>query len=55
MSLDEKAQFLIHAAGLSEETINIVCSINGYNEQTLEDILYAHTGYRDFDQYIEFG
>ena len=55
MSLDEKAEYLVNTVGLSDETVNIVCSINGYNEQTMEDILYATTGYRDFDQYDEFG
>ena len=55
MYLDEKAKYLIHTVGLSEETINIVCAINGYSHRTMEDILYATTGYRDFDQYDEFG
>lgn len=36
--------------GVSEQTLQIVTSINGYNEETLEDILYAHAGYRNFDQ-----
>ena len=36
--------------GVSEQTLQIVTNINGYNEQTLCDVLYAHTGYRSFDQ-----
>lgn len=32
--------------GVLEQTLQIVTDINGYNEETL----YAHTGYRDFDQ-----
>ena len=36
--------------GVSEQTLNIVTSINGYSEETMNDILYAHTGYRSFDQ-----
>jgi hypothetical protein len=36
--------------GVSEQTLKIVTSINGYNEQTLKDVLYAHTGYRSFKQ-----
>lgn len=36
--------------GVSEETLNIVTCIKGYNEETMLDILYAVTGYRNFDQ-----
>jgi hypothetical protein len=36
--------------GVSEQTLQIVTSINGYTEQTMRDVLYAHTGYRNFDQ-----
>lgn len=36
--------------GVSEQTLKLITCINGYNEQTLLDILYAHTGYKSFDQ-----
>lgn len=36
--------------GVSEETLQIVTDINGYSESTMCDILYAVTGYSDFDQ-----
>lgn len=36
--------------GVSEQTLRIVTAINGYTAETLEDVLYAHTGYRSFDQ-----
>lgn len=36
--------------GVSEQTLQIVTSINGFSPDTLEDVLYAHSGYRDFDQ-----
>lgn len=36
--------------GVSEETIRVVTDINGYSEETMLDILYAVTGYRNFDQ-----
>jgi len=39
--------------GISEQTLQIVTDINGYNEETLKDVLYAATGYRDFDQIDE--
>ena len=36
--------------GVLEQTLQIVTDINGYNEESMLDILYAHTGYRNFDQ-----
>lgn len=36
--------------GVSEQTLQIVTRINGYNMQTLNDIYYAHTSYRSFNQ-----
>ena len=36
--------------GVSEQTLQVVTNINGYNEQSMKDILYSVTGYNDFDQ-----
>ena len=36
--------------GVSEQALQIITSINGYSSETMTDILYAHTGYRSFDQ-----
>ena len=36
--------------GVSEETLQIVTAINGYSEETMEAILYAKTGFHNFDQ-----
>ena len=36
--------------GVCEQTLQIVTDINGYSEETLLDILYAATGYRNFEQ-----
>lgn len=36
--------------GVSEEVLQVVTDINGYSEETMLDILYAVTGYRNFDQ-----
>ena len=32
------------------DEINLVTDINGYTEEALLDILYARTGYRNFEQ-----
>lgn len=36
---------------VSEETLQIVCDINGSSTETLDDVLYAATGYRNREQY----
>lgn len=36
--------------GVSEQTLQIITSVNGYRTDTLTDVLYAHTGFRSFDQ-----
>lgn len=41
---------MLRDQGVFSQTLQIVTAINGYNKQTMEDILYAHTGYRSFDQ-----
>ena len=35
--------------GVAEETLRVVTCINGYNEETLYDVLYAVFGVRSFD------
>ena len=37
----------------TENELQLITSINGYNLETLEDVLYCRTGYRSRDQYIE--
>lgn len=52
MSVEEMWDALIEM-GVSGQTIDVVTSINGYSEETMCDILYVITGYRDFDQLEE--
>ena len=54
MSLEEYENYLIENLGVDEEVISVVCAINGYNEQSLDDILYVKFGYRDIEQYLEY-
>ena len=54
MSLEEYSNYLIDNLGINEETIECVIGINGYNEETLNSILYYFTGYRDLEQYLEY-
>lgn len=42
--------YLENNVGVSDETLRVVTDINGYSEETLLSILYAVTGYRNFEQ-----
>ena len=46
----ETAWDMLLNLGVTEQTLQIVASINGYTLDTLLDVLYAHTGYRNFEQ-----
>lgn len=36
----------------TEEELQLITSINGYNETTLNDVVYVRTGYHTIDEYI---
>ena len=46
----EQAWDILLEMGVSEQTLQIVTSINGYNMEAMTDILFAHAGYRTFEQ-----
>ena len=48
--LDKMWETLQDVYGVSEETLEIVTSINGYNTNTMEEVLYAVAGLYSFDQ-----
>lgn len=49
MEISEMWDTLINL-GVYEQTLHIVTNVVGYRTDVLEDVLYAHTGYRSFDQ-----
>jgi hypothetical protein len=49
MILGKKCDKLLEI-GVEEQTLQVVTAINGFNHETLEDILYCITGYRDFNE-----
>ena len=53
MNKEQMWDYLKEVVLVSEQTLQVVTDINGYSEETMCDILYAVTGYRDFDQYKE--
>lgn len=49
LTIDEMWNILRNHYNVSEETLRIVTDINGYSEETMEDILYAVAGTHNFD------
>ena len=49
ISIEEMFYKLIELEIVTENEIALVCCINGYAMDTLNDILYARTGYRDIE------
>ena len=37
----------------TEEELQLVKCINGYNEEVLNDVIYVRTGYRNINQFLE--
>ena len=54
MDIDTFWDNLIENNIVSEDTLQVVISINGYSIDTLKKVLYARTGYRSWEQYEEY-
>ena len=37
----------------TDDELQLVTSINGYNIESLNDVIYVRTGYRDIEQFEE--
>ena len=46
----ESAWNLLIEMGVTEETLQTVTDINGYNMEAMTDILYSRFGYNDFEE-----
>lgn len=51
--LDIYYDFLLDNAGVSDESLQLITNINGYNKKTLDDVLYCQTGYRSVEQFCD--
>lgn len=47
---DDMWDYLVENDIASTETLEVITSINGMSMDTLEDVLFAVTGYRSVDQ-----
>ena len=50
---NEMYDYLVEYDIATDKEINLVCCINGSSIDTLNDILYAKTGYRSLEQIQE--
>lgn len=53
MNANQVWDYLLDNGIVTEETLQIITSINGYTVKTLLDVLYAKTGYRTIEQLQE--
>ena len=51
--LTEVWDLLIEYGVATQEELELVTCINGYNIDALNDVIYARTGYRNIDQLTE--
>ena len=53
MNLNELWNEIVNDEIATEDELRLVTDINGYNEETLNDVIYARTGCRDIEQFLE--
>lgn len=53
MAIEKMQEILLEYGIATWEEIGLVTAINGNNEKAYLDILYAKTGYRNFDQFLD--
>lgn len=47
--IEDAWEYLEEYVGVENETLRCVTAINGYNYETMLDILYYYTGYHSFE------
>ena len=52
-SVEDVWSVLIDFGIATAEELQLITDINGYSEETLNDVIYARTGYRDLVQYMK--
>lgn len=49
-NIEDVWEMLVDMEIATDEELQLVTSINGYNIDTLNDVIYARTGYHDIEQ-----
>lgn len=52
-TINEVWDLLIEYGVANKEELELVTCINGYNMDTMNNVIYARTGYRNIDQLIQ--
>ena len=50
MTIQKMWNYLVEHQIVTEEELTLVTQINGYNEEAMLGVLYARTGFNDFEQ-----
>ena len=54
MTISEIWDTIVEEYGIATwEELELITAINGYNEDTLNDVIYVRTGYNDVEQLLE--
>lgn len=53
-NIDQLYNEIIDNGIATESELNLVTDINGYNEETLNNVIYARTGYHDIEQFLRY-
>lgn len=54
MDFENAYDYIIDMGITTQEAIDLVCDINGTSIDTINDIVYAKSGYNTLQQYLEF-
>ncbi len=49
--INEMWDWLVNMGIATDEELRLITNINGYSVETLNDVLFARTGYRDREQF----
>ena len=52
-TVEEIWDILVEHNLATTEELELVTQINGYSKQSLDDVIYARTGYNDIEQYLD--
>lgn len=53
MNKNEIYNYLIENEIATQGELDLITNINGFSEETLNDVIYSKTGYNDIEQLLE--
>lgn len=53
-NVDKIWEYLLEMEIATQEELKLITDINGYSEETLNNVIYARSGYHDLEQYTEY-